>query len=134
MHLAQETVVTCCVARVGQHAQRDMHVTTSATCATRTTAVDPGLHLTALHLRSTGRRRVATTKSTWPVTSRHDTLSNPCIWHRKTVVTCCVARVGQHAQRDMHVTTSATRTTAVDLGLHLTALPLRGTGRRRDDR
>jgi len=25
----------------------------------------------------------ATTKSTWPVTSRHDTLYNPCIWHRK---------------------------------------------------
>ena len=57
MHLAQETVVTCCVARVGQHAQRDMHVTTSATRATRTTAVDLGLNLTALPLRSTGRRR-----------------------------------------------------------------------------
>ena len=53
MYLAQETVVTCCVARVGQHAQHDMHITTSATCATRTTAVDPGLHLTALPLRST---------------------------------------------------------------------------------
>ena len=43
-----------------------------------------------------GRYKQTSPKSTWCVTSRHDTLPSPCILAQEKVVTCCVALVGQH--------------------------------------